>query len=67
MRLRIKNKVTQKRLGILAALIFAEAFFTPINGILSQGAWPTPVQVAWCCTTGILQVVTVLGGLLETS
>jgi hypothetical protein len=57
--------MSEKRLAFTAGLVFLEAFLTPINGILAQGIWPTPVQLAWCLTTGILQVTTVLAGVLE--
>ena len=65
MRLHIRNKISRRRLTFIAGLVFVETFITPINGILAQGVWPTPVQVAWCLTTGILQVTTVLAGVLE--
>jgi len=50
---------------MVGALVFVEAFFHPINAILMQGVWPTPVQVAGCATTAILQVTTMVMGLLE--
>ena len=65
MRLQIKNKITRRRLTIVATLIFVEAFIHPINAILQTGAWPEPVQVAGAATTAILQVVTLTLGLLE--
>ena len=65
MRVKLKNKLTRRRLIFVAAVIFVEAFVMPINAILSQGVWPQPVQVAHCMTTAILQVTTLTLGLLE--
>jgi len=64
-KLKLRNKLTHKRLTTVGALIFVEAFFTPLNTILQQGIWPTPVQLAGCLTTAILQVTTITLGLIE--
>lgn len=65
MRLKIRNTITHRRLAVVAALVFVEAFVQPLNMTLMQGVWPTPVQVAGCLTTAILQVTTLTLGLLE--
>ena len=65
LRLRIRNKLTWRRVVILAAVLFAEAFVTPLHTILATGAWPTSIQVADALTTAILQVTTLLILLLE--
>ena len=58
--LKLRNKLTEKRLVILAAVIFLEAFITPIKTILETGAWPTSIQVADALGTAILQVCTLI-------
>ena len=64
-KVKVRNKITRRRLFIIAALVGVEAFVQPINMILSQGAWPEPVQVAGCLTAAIMQVTTLTLGLLE--
>ena len=65
LRLRIRNKLTWKRVALLVAVLFAEAFVTPLHSILATGRWPTQIQVADALTTAILQVTTLLLLLLE--
>lgn len=64
LRLRLKNKLTGKRVAILAAVLFAEAFVSPLKNILAGGAWPSEIQVADALTTAILQVCTLILALL---
>lgn len=65
MRLQVRNRITNRRLSLIAFLVGVEAFVQPLNAVLMQGAWPGPVQIAFCATTAILQVTTLTMGLLE--
>jgi len=64
-KVKLRNRVTRKRVSTIAILVFAEAFIGPLNATLQTGAWPTPVQIAGSLTSAVLQVVTVVAGLLE--
>ena len=65
MKLQIRNTITSRRVVILIALTVAETFLIPINGVLTQGIWPEPVQLAAYATTAVLQGITLTVGLLE--
>lgn len=67
MGIKVKNSLTFKRLAIVVAIVFVEAFIMPLNSILGQGLWPQPIQVVHCLTTALLQVTTLFLGLLEKS
>ena len=65
MRVKIRNKITSKRVKVLIVLICAETFLIPLNALLSQGVWPTPIQVVNHAVTATIQGVTMAMGLIE--
>ena len=65
MKLKIRNVITGKRVAILVVLTVLETFLIPINAALTQGIWPSPIQVAAYATTAGLQAITLTVGLLE--
>lgn len=67
MRIKIRNKLTSKRVKVLIGLIVIETFLTPLNRVLSTGAWPTIVELCHFAVTAGIQGVTLAVGLLERS
>jgi len=62
---KLRNKITRKRAYATVILVCLEAFLQPIHATLTQGVWPSPVQVAAAGSTAILQGITLLISLIE--
>lgn len=59
------NTMSVRRVVAVAILVFLINFIPPINGILKDGVFPTLVQLCEHLTWGVLEVVTILYGLLK--
>jgi hypothetical protein len=63
--LKVKNKITKRRVYYLLAVVFLLSFLSPLQEILAKDLWPSPLEFVKCLITGLIQALVLAWALLQ--